>query len=99
TSTTDSNGRAIGVRGPSWTGAVGCPPPILPAGGPGRSVRTGQARSLRATTGITIAAATTWVSISTALVPVAASTSTSGTSESAVSATVVRIQVLRGRRA
>src|SRR3954462_4654719 len=48
---------------------------------------------------MTIAAATRWVSIRSALVVGAAGASTSGTSDSAVSTTVVRTNVLRGWRA
>src|SRR4051812_4542123 len=46
-----------------------------------------------------MAAATTWVSTSSTFVDPAASASTSGTNDSAVSATVVRIHAVRGWRA
>ena len=49
--------------------------------------------------GTTIAAATTWVAMRTSLVAVEALTSRSGTSDSAVSTTVVTTNVRRGRDA
>src|SRR5919202_4929637 len=55
--------------------------------------------SRRVTAGMTIAAATTWVSISRALVAGAALTIRSGAKDRTVSTTVVRAKVLRGRRA
>ena len=49
--------------------------------------------------GITIAAATTCVNISSTFVAAVASASTSGTSDNAVSTSVVRTNAARGRRA